>query len=89
MTPPRQILALLFELVADQYQAILVWPDDPTPTVAYLKNRLKSWLTAEPGDAIVDQGEDFVIASVQLYRVQPVDQNDRYVTSAAAWLAGE
>lgn len=89
MNPPRQIRALLFELVADAYLAILVWPDDPTPTVATLKNRLKSWLTAEPGDAIVFKGEDFVIASVQLYRVNPADQNDRYVTSAAAWLDGE
>lgn len=85
MSPPRLLHTLLFELVNDFYRAFLEWPADPTPSVASLKNRLKSWLTAEAGDALVFKGEGVVIASVQLYRVHPVDQNDRYVTSGAAW----
>lgn len=88
MEQSRLLRALLFELQADQLRALIVWPSDP-PKVTKLLDRRKTWLTAQAGDVVVFCGEPETIKVVSLYRVHPVDQCDRYVTSGAAWLAGE
>lgn len=74
--------------MADQFRALIVWPDDP-PKATKFVDRRKTWLTARAGDVIVFCGEPETIKAISLYRVHPVDQCDRVVTSGAAWLAGE
>jgi hypothetical protein len=61
----------------------------PSPHTARVLNRNKTWLTAQAGDVVWLRGELETIKAVTLYRVFPADQNDRVVTSAAAWMAGE
>lgn len=88
MVAPREIRALMFELVADRFSGLIVRLDDP-PKLTYLQNQQRTWLTAHAGDVVVFCGQLETIKAVSLYRVHPVDQNDRYVTSGVAWLAGK
>lgn len=87
MSSPREIRALMFELVADRFSALIVRLDDP-PKATYLQNQQRTWLTARAGDVVVFCGQMEIIEAVSLYRVHPVDQNDRYITSGAAWNLG-
>jgi hypothetical protein len=77
----------MFELVAENYRAIIVWPAD-APPAGRMHDRSKTWLAAQAGDVVWLRGEMETIKAVSLCRAHPTDQNDRVVTSAAAWLAG-
>lgn len=78
----------MFELVAEKYRAIIVWPAD-APPAGRMQDHNKTWLTAQAGDVVWLRGELERIREVQLNRVHPPDQNDRVVSIAAAWLNGE
>lgn len=61
----------------------------PSRAVPPSLDRKRSWLTTQACDVVWLRGDLETIKAVSLYRVHPVNQNDRLVTSAAAWLAGE
>ena len=72
------IHALEFELTADKYMAVIIWPDKPSTTVRLISSR-KSWLTAKAGDAVLVNDQRHFIKEVRLYRADPAGQNGQTV----------
>ena len=85
---PRTIYALEFELQSDDYVGVIIWLEKPSEKVRLINSR-KTWLTAKFGDAVLVQGEQFLIKEVRLYRVHPTDANGQTVESGQAWINSE
>lgn len=84
----RTVCALLFELEGDLYRSQVVWLTGPPKGVGLLGSD-KTWLTVRAGDLLQFNGQSQTISAVILYSVIPPRWNNREVSSAGDWLAGE
>jgi hypothetical protein len=92
----RELRAIMVELCLNPYTPVIVWPDHEPAKPCFKVEPGKSWPDVKPGDRVQlrrDTGPREYWASVKvkrviLYRVFPVEFNDRIVNCAREWVEG-
>ncbi len=92
-TETRTVHAIRFTLQDDIQRSVIDWPRDSSKVCIRLINSRRSWFTARNGDAVLlthdGKSERQYIATVELDRVFPAEENGRVVESVKDWLDGK